>query len=265
MGTTIIQQGLIFMPLLKKSIKDNWKLWAVITAAITGIITLIISVPSITDRSKLNAALGASGVSFAGQGLTMLYPMFIVMLASVYAVVTANKLIAAQVDRGSMGYVMVNPIKRNQFSVTQGIFMAGSVAGMFAVVTAVGSVGLALTGDAATIGFFVLLNLGCMLLLLACSGVAFLASCIFNRSGPSLAMGGGIVIASFLLSFLSQLEEYVSFFAVFRYTTLHALFNTTHIAEQGVSMILDFCILLVIAIVCYIAGTVIFKKKDLPL
>ena len=106
MATTIIQQGLMFKPLLKKTLKDNWKLWAVITAAITGIITLIISVPSITDRSKLNAALANSGVSFAGQGLTMLYPMFIVMLASVYAVVTANKLIAAQVDRGSMGYII---------------------------------------------------------------------------------------------------------------------------------------------------------------
>ena len=264
MATTIIQQGLMFKPLLKKTLKDNWKLWAVITAAITGMITLIISVPSLTDNSKLGAMMD-SGVSFAGQGLTMLYPMFIVMLASVYAVVTANKLIAAQVDRGSMGYIMVNPIKRNQFSVTQGIFMAGSVAGIFAVVTAVGSVALALTGDAATIGFFAFLNLGCMLLILACSGVAFLASCIFNRSGASLAMGGGIVITSFLLSFLSQLEEYVSFFKVFHYTTLHALFNTTHIVEQGASMILDFSILAVIAIVCYIAGAVIFKKKDLPL
>jgi len=264
MATTIIQQGLMFKPLLKKTLKDNWKLWAVITAAITGMITLIISVPSITDNSKLGAMMD-SGVSFAGQGLTMLYPMFIVMLATVYAVVTANKLIAAQVDRGSMGYIMVNPIKRNQFSVTQGIFMAGSVAGMFAVVTAVGSVALALTGDAATIGFFALLNLGCMLLILACSGVAFLASCIFNRSGASLAMGGGIVITSFLLSFLSQLEEYVSFFKVFRYTTLHALFNTTHIVEQGAGMIWDFCILLVIAIVCYVVGAMAFKKKDLPL
>jgi len=264
MSTTIIQQGLMFKPLLKKTLKDNWKLWAVITAAITGMITLIISVPSLTDNSKLGAMMD-SGVSFAGQGLTMLYPMFIVMLATVYAVVTANKLIAAQVDRGSMGYIMVNPIKRNQFSVTQGIFMAGSVAGMFAVVTAVGSVALALTGDAATIGFFALLNLGCMLLILACSGVAFLASCIFNRSGASLAMGGGIVITSFLLSFLSQLEEYVSFFKVFRYTTLHALFNTTHIVEQGAGMIWDFCILLVIAIVCYVVGAMAFKKKDLPL
>jgi len=264
MTIAITQKDLIFKPLLKKSIKDNWKLWAVITVAITGMITLIISVPSLTDNSKL-AKMVDSGVSFAGQGLTMLYPMFIVMLASVYAVVTANKLIAAQVDRGSMGYIMVNPIKRNQFSITQGIFMAGSVVGMFTVVTLVGSIALALTGDAATIGFFTLLNLGCMLLLLACSGVAFLASCIFNRSGSSLAMGGGIVITSFLLSFLSQLEEYVSFFKVFRYTTLHALFNTTHIVEQGASMIWDFCILLVIAIVCYIAGAVFFKKKDLPL
>ena len=264
MATTILQQGLMFKPLLKKTLKDNWKLWAVITAAITGMITLIISVPSLTDNSKLGAMM-ESGVSFAGQGLSMLYPMFIVMLATVYAVVTANKLIAAQVDRGSMGYIMVNPIKRNQFSVTQGIFMAGSIAGMFAVVTAVGSVALALTGDAATIGFFALLNLGCMLLILACSGVAFLASCIFNRSGASLAMGGGIVITSFLLSFLSQLEEYVSFFKVFRYTTLHALFNTTHIVEQGAGMIWDFCILLVIAIVCYVVGAMAFKKKDLPL
>ena len=264
MSTVTTHKGVMFMPLLKKSIKDNWKLWAVMTAAITGMITLIISVPSLTDNSKLGAMMD-SGVSFAGQGLTMLYPMFIVMLATVYAVVTANKLIAAQVDRGSMGYIMVNPIKRNQFSVTQGIFMAGSVAGMFAVVTAVGSVALALTGDAATIGFFALLNLGCMLLILACSGVAFLASCIFNRSGASLAMGGGIVITSFLLSFLSQLEEYVSFFKVFRYTTLHALFNTTHIVEQGAGMIWDFCILLVIAIVCYVVGAMAFKKKDLPL
>ena len=61
----------------------------------------------------------------------MYYTMAGVMLAMIYVIVTANKLVAAQVDRGSMAYVLSTPTKRSTVMWTQMLFMVLSLFGMF--------------------------------------------------------------------------------------------------------------------------------------
>ncbi|MCC8023606.1 MAG: hypothetical protein LIO46_07530 [Clostridiales bacterium] len=82
--------------------------------------------------SGLTSLLGMLGGSF--------YGMIGVILAMVYVIITANSLIATQVDRGSMAYTLSTPIKRSKVGITQAIYMILSIVAMFALVTVFGLV-----------------------------------------------------------------------------------------------------------------------------
>lgn len=247
--------------LMKKTIKDNWKFWATITAVLILFLTMFFAMAN-SFGDRIGDGPGSVGVSGI---ITQYYSMFAIMLPMIYIVITGNKLIAAQVDKGSFGYVMANPVKRNQVSGTQAVFLIGSVVSMFALITLTGIILIAALGLEIAIGSFLLLNLGAVLLLLAISGISYLASCIFNRSSSSLAIGAGIPIAFFLFSMFSQFEGQMDFMKVFKYLTINSLFNISNIMDGSANIIWQFLILAGITAACYVGGVLQFKKKDLPL
>lgn len=255
--------GIISWSLMKKTIKDNWKLWTLITAVLCFFIVMFISISVIA--ANRGGEMGGGMGNASGQILEQFYTMFGVLLALIFVGITANKLIAAQVDKGSLSYVMVNPIKRNQVSITQGLFLATSVIAMFAMVTVAGLAAIGISGSEIAMDHFLLLNLGAILLMLATSGISFLASCIFNRSGASIALGIGIPVMFFLFTFLGQLESLSDIMVVFKYLTINSLFNMESIAANSLDMIWQFLILFAIFAATYIGGIAYFKKKDLPL
>ena len=134
----------------KQTLKQNWKLWAVFTALTAVMSAVIITVfdprmiqrmmgmfadmPGIGDRvgemMESFSLINMLGNSFYGlQGI---------ILPLVFVIITANSLIASQVDRGSMAYTLSTPIKRSKVVCTQAIYMITSVFCMFLVVTLVG-------------------------------------------------------------------------------------------------------------------------------
>jgi ABC-type transport system involved in multi-copper enzyme maturation permease subunit len=68
------------------------------------------------------------------------FPQSSLLLPLVFVIITANSLIASQVDRGSMAYTLSMPIKRVKVVGTQALYMVTSVFCMFLVVTIVGLV-----------------------------------------------------------------------------------------------------------------------------
>lgn len=252
--------------LFKKTVKENYKLWAILTGVLM-LFMILMTVMATVQADRMTGEFGgnAAGSALGDNILATYYSMFAILLLTIYVVITANKLIAAQVDKGSFSYVMANPVKRSQVSLTQALYLIGSVALTFALLIVTGLVMMAVTGLEASIGTFLLLNLGAFLLVLAFSGIGFLASCIFNRSGNSFAIGGGIPIAFFLLNMLAGFENQVSFMGTFKYFTLNTLFNTADIIALNTNMIWQFLILAGVAVGCFIGGTTYFKKKDLPL
>lgn len=250
--------------LFKKTTKENYKLWVILTGVLMFMLIIMTTMANV-QADGMAGGFGGAGNAPGDSILGSYYSMFATMLLTIYVVITANKLIASQVDKGSFSYVMANPVKRNQVSLTQAVYLIGSVAVTFLLLIVTGLVMIAATGIEASIGAFLLLNLGAFLLVLAISGISFLASCIFNRSGLSFALGGGIPIAFFLLNMLASFEEQVSFMGTFKYFTLNTLFNTKDIIAFSTNMIWQFIILAVVAVGCYIGGMVYFKRKDLPL
>ncbi len=198
-----------------------------------------------------------------------------ILLPMIYIIMTANSLISGQVDSGSMAYTLSTPIKRKSVAFTQMCYLMLSVFAMFVCTTIVGIVCLQFVKpEVATInaGQMALYNLGAFVTLFAISGICFLTSCIFNRSKTSMATGGGIsmyfLVATILGlfgagSFPSMIR--IDAMNIFNYTTIISLFDTTSILAGTLTFLWKFAILLTIGIVCFIVGTHVFDKKDLPL
>jgi ABC-2 type transport system permease protein len=206
---------------------------------------------------------GLEEQTFLGMLAQTFYSIHGVILPIIFIIITANSLIASQVDRGSMAYLLSTPIKRSAVVGTQAVYLITSILVMLIIFTIVGLFSIHLfQGDIdVSITDFLLLNLGLFLLMFAISSISFLFSCIFNLSKNSLALGAGIPIAFFLFQIMSKVDESLE---GFKYLTLNSLFDTDAILN-GSSYLMQFITLAAVGVVLYGIGMRIFMEKDLPL
>jgi len=206
---------------------------------------------------------------------SIFYKMAGLLLPFIYVIMISNSLIAGQVDNGSMAYILSGSVKRNQVTFTQALYLVLSVFAMTLFTTATSCVCLAIVhteSTTLTFGQLLLLNLGSFAVLFAVSGICFLASCWFNRSKNSMAIGGGLtmffLVATMLGLFGSEvLPSIVRLDALnfFNYVSIVSLFDVVDITEGGLAYLWKFAILFAIGIVCFCLGSKKFSTKDLPL
>ena len=196
------------------------------------------------------------------------------LLPIIYMIMVSNSLIVGQVDSGSMAYVLSTSTKRRSVTFTQSVFMVSSLFLMFLATAITSFICFAIVDVETdlTYGKLALINLGAFLVLFAMSGINFFTSCIFDRSKRSMAIGGGLsiffLVATMLGLFGSKvIPSVVRIKALdnFNYVSIISLFNVVKILDGKASFIPGLIILLVIGLIGYIAGSIIFKKKDLPL
>jgi ABC-type transport system involved in multi-copper enzyme maturation permease subunit len=305
-------------PLLKQSIKANWLLFLIVTLGMCAIITIINLVVgrntifTTISMDKANQYMADEGLNWIqvlglfqtmGFGLNKLsvmanldmiavlngivYRIASVILPLLYVAIVSNNLIAAQVDDGSMAYVLSTPTNRRRVVFTQALFLFGSILAMYLVTTAfaLGSeaLGYMNTGKALPLRTLIM-EVASYCSITALGGVAFMASCLFNRSKNSLALGGGFAVWCFLCTVLGLFgtKTFVAIgvgvpaMNVFNYLTIFTLFDADSIDtfakfvagqadETSLNWIYEAMALLVIAIVTTAIGMRKFEKKDLPL
>lgn len=228
----------------------------------------------------------------------LIYKITGVLLPMIYVMITCNKLIAAQVSDGSMAYVLSTPTNRKKVLVTQYTFMILSIVAMYVVIF----LGAYLSGIAA---FFIntpaktVLNFGAMTLrtflyclgsliaMFALTGVCFGASCWFNKSSQSIALGGGACILAFICCILGLFgnKVFVSVgvgvqaMSFFDYLTVYTLIDTETMGNfakavngiglatvgESLAWIWKLLGLIGIGAVTALVGAIKFVKKDLPL
>lgn len=204
---------------------------------------------------------------------SIFYKLAGLLLPIIYMIMASNNLISGQVDSGSMAYVLSTSTKRKTVVFTQALFLVTSLFAMFALTTVTGCICLAcVDGVLLTYGELVLLNVGAFLVLFALSGLCFLTSCFFDRSKRSMAVGGGLSIFSLVAAMLGLFGSHVIPKVVrldalnnFNYVTVISLFDAISIIDGTVAFIWKFAILAALGIIGYVAGSVRFVKKDLPL
>lgn len=228
----------------------------------------------------------------------LIYKITGVLLPMIYVMITCNRLIAAQVSDGSMAYILSTPTNRKKVLRTQYFFMIMSVIAMYVVIF----LGAYLSGIAA---FLInppaknVLNFGAMTLrtllycfgslvaMFALSGVCFGASCWFNKSSKSIALGGGACILAFICCILGLFgnKVFVSVgvgvqaMSIFDYLTIYTLIDTETMgnfakAANGIGLvsigeslawIWKLGALFGIGVITALLGAYKFVKKDLPL
>lgn len=205
---------------------------------------------------------------------SIFYKLAGLLLPIIYMIMASNNLVAGQVDSGSMAYVLSTSTKRSTVVFTQAVYLIGSLLAMFALTSVTGCVCLSIITEEVelTYGNLLLLNLGAFLVLLALSGLCFFTSCVFDRSKRSMAIGGGLSIFALVAAMLGlfgspAIPSVVRLDALnyFNYATIISLFDVISIIDGTNAFIPKFIILGLLGIIGYIAGSVRFTKKDLPL
>ncbi|MDH6365634.1 ABC-type transport system involved in multi-copper enzyme maturation permease subunit [Enterococcus sp. PF1-24] len=114
------------------------------------------------------------------------------------------------------------------------------------------------------INVFLQLTLGCFLLQFTISAISFLGSCLFNSSGKSLAVGAGIPLAMLACKMVAGMSDSLEKLS---HLSINTLFDTEAIVngEAFIGKLIVLGVIGVIGVICYVAGSVAFKNKDLPL
>ncbi len=208
----------------------------------------------------------------------MYYTIMIILPMLLFIIFAGNSLVVDQVDRGSMAYVLSTPTKRNAVAITQMLYMIFVPLIMVGIACCVRIAAFNAFAGEADIPQLLALYGGLYLLVEAMSGIVYFASCFFNLSKYAMALGGGLNIWFFLASLLGmfgsdnlvQMGMGVEELNRFNHLTLIGLFDIDNLATVGsgdvnYDFVWKLCVLAAVAIVCYIAGAIRFRRKDLPL
>lgn len=196
----------------------------------------------------------------------------------VLVIIVANSLIAAQVDKGSMAYILSTPTRRSAVMITQALFLIFAPLLLLAVAFLVRCASTMLLFGEVQVAQTAMLFLGMYLVTEAAAGICYFCSCIFNQSTKSLAIGGGITLWFFLAALLGMFgsEDLVNMgigadaLGIFNKLTILGLFDAKAVQTIGSSAVdtgfLPGMILLaLIALTGYMVGAIKFCKRDLPL
>lgn len=205
----------------------------------------------------------------------ILYKIALLLLPMIFVIMTANDLIAGQVDSGSMAYVLSTPTKRSKVSATQMLYLVSAIFTMVLciAITSITCVNIVKSNEfTISVEEVLKFNIGVFCILFAISGICYFASAYFNRTKNSLSVGGGITMFFLVCAILGLFGEKVIPSAIrieamnkFNYCTIISLFNVNSILSGTTEYIKGFVILLVIGVLGFILGRIKFNKKDLPL
>ena len=226
--------------------------------------------PDLVEKmSEMDPASMMNQMYYTAMGLL---PIFILI------VILANSLIADQVDRGSMAYVLSTPTKRSAVAVTQMVFL------LVVPLLIIGIVGATRIGtsflfyDEVNVAGMVALFIGMYILVEAVCGLCYMGSCLFSQSKKSMAFGGGLAVCFFLASMIGLFGSEnmvntgmgVEELSIFNKLTLVGLYDVDALATIGTgsvdtAFVWKLLVLVAVAVVSYAVGAVRFSKKDLPL
>ncbi|MDL2310805.1 ABC transporter permease [Peptostreptococcaceae bacterium OttesenSCG-928-C18] len=246
--------------LFKQSIKKNVKLWIILTSVICFFDCMVAFLAKVNPDFNLPGS--PSGFDLITVYAGAFYGMMGLLLFLIYIIATGNKLVVSEVDKGEMSYTLNTPVSRRDVIFTKAIFYILSITAMVLALSIVGTVANAvLSLGKLDYGIFWIINFVMFCFLFAISGISFLASCWFNKSGSALIIGAGLPIAFFLFNTIASFGSELKFF---KYITLNTLFDPVGIIA-GNSFMVEALVLFEIGIVLYAIGFVKFLKKDLSL
>ncbi|MBR1752340.1 MAG: hypothetical protein IJ740_15975 [Ruminococcus sp.] len=252
---------MISLPLLKQSTRSNAVMWG----SMTGVMTLLCVQFSMLDMTR--------SLLF-----TIFYGMMTTILPGIYVLVTANKLIASQVDRGSMAYILSTPTKRSSVTFTQMFYLIASLVAMFGILTAahlatnaakpiaLSELGFTMLQGDLTNKMIIQVNLSALMVNIALAAVCFMFSGVFNSTKYSIGLSGTFIGVSILANMLAMFGNLgVDGLDKFKYLTVCTFYDYQSVLFANNDWITKMIFPALIALAAFTVGSMTFRKKDLPL
>ncbi len=260
--------------LFKASLKANYKVLIIIFLILLMYSSIIIGMYDPASMDAWDAMLSLmpesllramnftmDEASFLGYIAGYYYGFIIIMFPLIYIAIMGQRMIARFVDTGSMSFLLATPNTRVKVATTQAVYLLISTM-VLLLLTAlmVMLFGVSMFPGELSIGRFIVLNLNVMALFVLLSGIAFLASAMFNEVRLAVTVGAGVPFGFFIIEMLSGVSDDLSFL---KYFTAFTLFNTSKILASDAIVWLHMGILVILGLGCYSLGIYIFHKKDL--
>lgn len=261
------------LTLYKRGIQGSWKMLLIFAAVISMYFTVIVSMFDPALGSALNEFAKAMPELMAIVGMNpasaelisfleaYLYGFIMLVFPMLFCILSANKLIARHIDRGSMTYLLAAPVKRVTVAFTQ---MKVMVTGLFTLVifaTLLGIVNCEISFPGQLdIGKFILLNIGAFCLQLFIGSICFLSSCIFNDVKYAVGIGAGIPALGFIIQMMANAGKELE---TAKYFTFFTLFDSDGIIAGDPFAFWGIAALFAGALALFTAAIVVFVKKDL--
>ena len=133
--------------IFKQTLKSNIRLWIIFTVILAVMSSLIIGIFNPATMDQIMGMMGrliddpailatiSANFSLLNMISMQFYAGMGMLLPLIYMIITANSLIASQVDRGSMAYILSTPIKRSAVAITKAVYLIVALVMMFAVLT----------------------------------------------------------------------------------------------------------------------------------
>ncbi len=259
--------------LYKREIKESWKILLVFLGVLSMYFVIIVMMFDPELGSALNqfaeafpemmkvVGMDPSDTTMISFMASYLYGFIMLVFPMVYSIITANRLIARHVDKGSMAYLLAAPVKRITVVFTQLMVLLTGIVILVGFATVLGIVASHMQfPNELDINAFLMINLGTLALHLFIAGICFLSSCLFNDTSLSIGVGAGIPAISYVIQMVANLEGK---FDPAKYLTFFTFFDTKAIIAKESYGYLGIVILLIGAFILFFTSIRVFINKDL--
>ena len=265
----------MILPLFKKEIKANYKIFIIFILIISLYAGIIVAMydPELGKSLEMMAEsmpelFAAFSMTNAGSSLiefvtNYLFGFIMIIFPFVFMLIMISRLICRYIDKGSFAYLLATPRNRSQIILTQLLTVLLGVLLLIVYETVLVIVcGKVMFNELVPIKEFLVLNCGLFGLHCFFSTLVYLTACSFNETKWSMGLGGGLGMVFILIQMLSQVSDKFDFL---KYLTPLTLFDTNGLIELDLQAIMFAEVLYLLAFVFIIVAVKIFKKRDLSL
>lgn len=266
---------MINLVLYKYELKKSWKVFLIFGSIMTMYICMVIGMfdPDMAALFKqleqtmpeIMAAVGMTGGTDTLIGFmeSYLYGMIMLLFPMIYIIIRSNALVAKYVDSGSMATLLTSPIKRTKIILTQLATLYTTVLILVVYSTILEIImAKAMFPGMLVIRELLTLNFGLLIFQLFIASFCFAASCIFNETKYSLAIGAGIPSIMYIFQMLGNMGGKLE---NMKYATFFTLFQPNGLIHGQTNSLVYIAILFVGTIALSLIGLFTFKNKDIHL
>ena len=217
--------------------------------------------------SIVKAAMGGDALEVGNlSGLIAIgynHPL-VLILFMLFAVGTPTGMLAGEVQRGTMELILSRGATKTQVYICAGLL---TMAGMFALVIVMYTGTVVATniydfGEPIPLYPFLQTAINGGLLASSVGAISLLMAAIFRRRGTAVGVSVGYLVVSYFVSIITEWWPRMKFlepWTIFNYVDFHKIF------ADHVWPVNEIFVLVLITVSAFVAGAIIWQRRDLPL